>query len=299
MNQRSFIQSQLIELDELLSLAGNHPLMTPALRQKRQALEHDLQVLPPITREPRTVLFFTGRPVVGSFGIDAAFASKVLDPFVEMVKTQYATSKHGNVGTRGRRRDESEAKLLLTGLPRGSFGLELSAPDAPDLFASQQLTDSLVHLTTLVKSAGESDEGFAVAMEDASPRLLGRLTEFFKTIADNQADVRLVTGDIECQLSNAKVIQAYDRVSGANTNEDNIEIRGVFRGAILESWRFDFRSLSNETISGRLSEDLTEDDVLEMIKFTNKECTARLHTTTVTTRSGAARTRYELLHLTP
>jgi hypothetical protein len=297
MNQRTFIQSQILEVDQLLGLAGNHPLMSPALRERKAALQNDLNQLPPASKEARTILFFTGAPVTGSVGIDAEFASKVLGPFVEMVKTQYSASKHGGVGLRGPRRGESEAKLLLTGLPRGSFGLELSAPEDGGLFPNEQLSNSLVSLTKVIRTAAESDEGFAMAFEDAAPRLLGRLKEFFKVISDNRADVRLVTGDIEFRLTTAEVSQAFDRVNGAQTAENNVQKIGTFRGATLDSRRFDFHPDEGDLISGRLSETLQEEDALRMIQLTQQRCIARFQTSTVTTRSGAARTQYELVAL--
>ena len=179
LEDRAFVQAQIVETERLLEMAGDHPLMAPPLRQRRDALADELRRHASAQKIPRTVLFFTGEPVQGSSGIDAQFASCVLQPFLEMVKTQYAATKHGHVGARGRRRDESEAKLLLTGLPRGSFGLELSQPDPPAPFSGEALSEVLVCLTDVIKSAAESDEGFAHALEDTSPRVLDRLKDFF------------------------------------------------------------------------------------------------------------------------
>ncbi|MCC6240551.1 MAG: hypothetical protein IT448_09665 [Phycisphaerales bacterium] len=297
LGQRSFVQGQILEMDRLLELAGNHPLMAPGLRQRKQELEQELRTLPQAGKQPRTVLFFTGQPVMGSRGIDAEFAAKVLEPFLEMVKTQYAATKHGNVGARGPRRDEGEAKLLLTGLPRGSFGLELSQPDPQDLFAGEHLADVLVRLTEVIKSAGESDEGFAVAMTEASPRVLHRLKDFFKVVADNQADVRVVSGDLECRLNHGQVAQAFERVSGTKTREQDAEKQGIFRGVTLDSRRFDFHADDGEPITGRVGDDVSDGALEEMPALTNQHCTARLKETIIETRSGATRTRYELLQL--
>ena len=162
------------------ALAGDHPLMGPLLAQREAELAEDLAKLPPGGREPRTVLFFTGAPVHGSRGIDAQFAATVLMPFLEIVKSEYSAEKHGRIGERGPRKDEDEARLLLIGLPRGSFGLELSQPESDDLFAGEQLSDVLVRLTELLSSAGKSDEEFVHAMEAVSPRVYTRLPDFFR-----------------------------------------------------------------------------------------------------------------------
>jgi hypothetical protein len=214
-----------------------------------------------------------------------------------MVKSQYSAVKHGGVGSRGVRRGESEARLLLTGTPRGSFGLELSQPDAEDFLAAEQLSDVLIHLTKLIESAGKDDESFAFALDEVSPRVLQRLKEFFKVAADNKARVRVVSGDLECQLDEAAVGQAFERVSAAETKDEVVEMPGVFRGATLDTWRFDFRPEAGENITGRLGDDVTHEQALQMIHLTDLHCVGTFRRTLVKTRSGMLRTRYELTAL--
>lgn len=295
--KREFIQAQILETERLLALTGDHPLMSPALEQRKEGFEKELKELPPPTRQPRTVLFFAGGPVVGTRGIDAQFASNMIEHFVQMVKSQYSVAKHGDVGSRGIRRGESEARLLLTGTPRGSFGLELSQPDSEDFLASEQLSDVLVQLTKVIESAGRDDESFAFALEEVSPRVLHRLKEFFKMASDNKARMRIVSGDLECQLDETNVAQAFERVSATETTEETIEIPGTFRGATLDTWRFDFRSDAGENISGRLGEDVTQEEALRMIQLTDQRCVATFHRTLVTTGIGPLRSRYELISL--
>lgn len=187
--------------------------------------------------------------------------------------------------------------LLLTGTPRGSFGLELSQPDAEDFLAAEQLSDVLIHLTKLIESAGKDDESFAFALDEVSPRVLQRLKEFFKVASDNKARMRIVSGDLECQLNETDVAQAFERVSAAETKDEMVEMPGVFRGATLDTWRFDFRMDGGENITGRLGDDVTHDQALEMIHLTDMPCVATFHRTLVKTRSGMLRTRYELTAL--
>jgi len=292
--QREFIQVQILEAERLLQLTGAHPLMSPALEQRKTELENELKELPPPSKQPRTVLFFAGGPVLGTRGIDAQFASNILDHFIQMVKSQYSAVKHGQVGTRGIRRGEAEAGLLLTGTPRGSFGLELSQPACDDLFAAGQLADVLVQLTRLIESAGKDDESFAFALDEVSPRVLQRLKDFFKVASDSNARMRIVSGDLECQLTETNVVQAFERVSAAKTDDKTVEMTGIFRGATLDTWRFDFRTDEGENITGRLGDDVTDAEGLEMIRLTDIRCVTTFHRTLVTTRSGVLRTRYEL-----
>ena len=127
MSQRDFLQSQLIETERMLTMAPDHPLMTPGLRARKAALEAELQNLPAETPGARAQLFFSGAPVFGSVGIDAEFVSKILSPFARMVKAQCATTAHRAEAPEVTGED-FESRLLLTALPRGSFGLELARP---------------------------------------------------------------------------------------------------------------------------------------------------------------------------
>lgn len=82
---RRFLKREVLTARHLQALAGKHALMGPLMTQRLEGLEARLAALPPGGREPRTILFFSGRPVRGSEGIDAQFACAVLQPFLEMV----------------------------------------------------------------------------------------------------------------------------------------------------------------------------------------------------------------------
>src|SRR5579862_761589 len=295
---RRFLQRQIVELERLKPFTTGHPLMEPLRTQREEAFRAELAQNPAGGSEARTVLFYTGKPVHGSQGIDAQFAAEVLSPFLEMVKTEYSATKHGRVGERGPRKDEHEARLMLTGLPRGSFGLELSEGPSDDLFAEEHLSSVLVRVTDLLASAGKSDEDFVHALDRVSPRVYGRVGDFFKTLNDSQANIRMQTGDLEFELDQPGISQALSRASSIQTVEEQIDVPGVFRGATLDTWRFDFHSDTGETLNGRLSEGLSEADVVSMLTLTTKQCVARLKQTKTTTRGGIVRTRYELLNLT-
>ena len=297
-SKRQFLNTQVLEMDRLMESSAADPFMAEALRLRRESLSEELRQAPPESSNPRTVLFFAGPPVHGSRGIDAKFASDVLAPFLEMVKTQYSAQKHGRVGARGPRRGESEARLMLTGLPRGSFGLELSQPQAEDFITSEQLSDVLVRLTEVIASAGETDERFAVSMDRVSPRVLPRLKEFLDVVASTKASLGLESGELKVSLPADRVAAAFERVGAAETSEHEIEMEGVFRGATLDSWRFDFRLDDQKVIAGRIADDLDDASIEAMLPMTNKRCQARLREMTISTRDGVKRHRFELLELT-
>jgi hypothetical protein len=215
------------------------------------------------------------------------------------VKTQYSAQKHGRVGARGPRRDESEARLLLTGLPRGSFGLELSQPQPEDFIAAAQLSDTLVRLTEVIAAAADTDERFSVSLDHVSPRVLPRLKDFLGIVASNNASLGVESGELKVELPVNRLEAALERVGSAKTSDREVTLEGTFRGATLDSWRFDFRTdgEAGEVISGRIAQEVEDEAVTAMIQLTTKPCRAKLREITVTTSDGASRKRYELLAL--
>ncbi len=296
--ERQFLQAQIAELDHLIALTGDHPLMAPSLLSRKHEMERRLAVLPGLGRTPQAILYFAGRPVRGSQGIDAEFASKILKSVQEMTDVEFLHRKQG-ILQRGRMPDASEARLLLTALPRGSFGLELVQADSSDLVSTQQLGDSLQHVADLVRAAGDSDAEYDAALEDAPERLLPKLREFFETLQRYDARLRLVTGDREIALDNVQIAAGVERVAATESSEENLALAGAFRGATLDTWRFDFKPVEGDPISGRMGETLTEAAVREMLTQVDRPAIGTFRRIALTPRGGTPRWRYELLSLQP
>lgn len=297
-SQREYLKVQLLETVRMKEMAGNHPTMSIAFAEREHELQRQLSALPLGTKEARTVLFFSGEPVQGSFGIDASFAGRVIEPFQSMVMADYADRWHGVVGQRGRRPGEAQSRLLLTGLPRGSFGLELTRAESDELFGEEQLADTLAHVTRLVEAAARSDEDFAAELDSTAPRVIQNLRSFLEVVAKGKAGLRLETGDFRCSLNPVQANEAYERVAGTITNEETITLRGVHRGILLGSWKFDFTTDDGDQIGGKIGENLTEERAAELnSKFFNKNCDAVMLKSTVLFKNGRIRTTYTLQDL--
>lgn len=294
-SQREFLKVQILETQRLRALVGEHPLMSIGYVERIKDLEEQIAALPVGHKEARAVLLFSGEPVQGSFGIDASFAGRVLDPFQSMVMTDYADRWHGVVGSRGRRPGEANSRLLLTALPRGSFGLELARAESDELFEEDQLADTLAHVTKLIESASRSDEDFAAELDETAPRVIQNLREFLEVVAKGKAGLRLESGDYRCSMNPIEANDAYNRVASTITNDESILIPGVFRGVLLDSWRFNFVDDNGYRISGKIDENLTDEQVAALnSKHFNNKCIASLVKTTVLFRNGRVRTTYTL-----
>jgi hypothetical protein len=293
--EREFLKVQLLDTQRLRELAAQHPLMSVALAERERELQKKIAALPLGNKEARTILFFSGEPVQGSMGIDASFAGRVLEPFQRMVMADYADRWHGVVGSRGRRHGEAQSRLLLTGLPRGSFGLELARADSDELFEEGQLADTLAHVTKLVESARRSDEDFAAELNETAPRVIQNLRAFLEVVAKGKAGLRLESGDFRCSMNPVEANEAFTRVAGTITNDEPIKLPGVFKGVLLEAWRFDFVTEDNHSLGGKIDDNLTEEQVVALNReFFNGRCLASLLKTTVLFKNGRVRTTHLL-----
>lgn len=296
--QRERLQVQLLDTERMLDLADDHPLMSVSFREKKKELEAQIEKLPLGSKEASAILLFSGAPVQGSMGIDVSFAGNVLMPFQNMVMADYADRYHGSVAGRGRRRGEKESRLLLTALPRGSFGMELKKAEEDELFEESQLEDTLAHVTELVDAAATSDEEFALKINDTAPRVIQNLKQFLEAISNGKAGLKLETGDYSCEMNPDRAASAFDRVSRTVSTMKKITLKGVFKGALLESWKFDFMDENNHKISGKLADDLSEDAAASLNRdYTNISCVATLEKTVVIFKNGRERTTYVLQSL--
>jgi hypothetical protein len=294
-SQREFLKVQLLETQQLRQMAAGHPLMSVAFLEREEELKKKLEALPLGQKEARTILFFSGEPVQGSIGIDASFAGRVLEPFQSMVMTDYADRWHGVVGKRGRLSGEAESRMLLTGLPRGSFGLELTRAENDELFDESHLADTLAHVTKLVEAAGRSDEDFAAELDETAPRVIQKLREFLEVVAKGKAGLRLESGDFRCTMDPIEASEAFNRVAGTITTDEFMTVSGVFEGVLLGDWRFNIVEENGHKISGKIDENLTEEQVVDLNRrFFNERCVAGVLKTTVLFKNGRVRTTYIL-----
>ena len=157
------------------------------------------------------------------------------------------------------------------------------------------MADTLAHVTRLVDAAARSDEDFAAELDETAPRVIQNLRAFLEVIAKGHAGLRLESGDFRCTMDPIQASEAYNRVAGTLTSDESIKVAGIFKGVLLESWKFDFVTDENHRVGGKIDENLTEEQVVALNRqFFNERCLASLLKTTVLFRNGRIRTTYTL-----
>jgi hypothetical protein len=269
----------------------NIPLFMRQWERRVPELEKELAALPPDGREARAVLYFTGAPVHGTIGIDAGFAGNALVPFQEMVATDYAARERDDEAEQGSRAAEPQGRLLLTGLPRGSFGLELSCSDDAVARQREQIAESLDSVVRLVEASARGEEEFAAAMEKTSAKVIPKLKEFLAVVSKGNAGVKIENGDFSCEITSKQASDALERVDGADTKEESLFLKGTLNGAFLHSRRFEFVSDDSQQFSGKIDSDLSAEAISSVF---NKRCEVTVMKITVRFKNGRSRVSYVL-----
>lgn len=291
------LKSQIIETENLLQIVEDHPIMSQSLKEKLNYLKNKLNNLPKDSIESKISLLFSGTAVKGSIGIKSNFLSKTIKPFQDLVKTQTALVRFGNVGKRGKTRKSFNSELYLTALPTGSFGIELSQLETTDLFDQQDVASAIQQIMNLIDLTSKSSEEFERIVEITPNRSLNNLRLFLKEISEEHSVLKMESGSYGLEISEERVKLAFDRVDSASNEETEIFIEGILRGVLLDSGRFEMSSKIGN-ISGLINEELTEEQLIEFDRnYLNKSCRIHLRTQIITFKTGKEKVTYELINI--
>jgi hypothetical protein len=308
MNKLTFVQNQTIELQHLVETAGNDPILAPQLRERLEDAQKELEearrqdgsLLP---REnivfPKAAIFLKGSSVEGSEGIRPSLAAEALIQYEKMYTEQAVHDEREAAKKAGRQRRPRGApipRLMFTGTPRGSFGLEFVAITAEDGSQQEVHSQSLRNVATALVHVADSDSStLDETIKQIPPRVVQPLKNFMKALAENNAEIRLAFPDQASQsLSVEKVRAAADRLE-KGVVQTTETLTGTFRGATLESGKFDLKTDAGDVITGTVADDLSEEDLIRISSLTNHRCVATLEKTTVIKIAGAPTVTYVLI----
>lgn len=294
------IKAQIVDTRRLLEMVLDHPLMSEGLAEKLISLNDELESLPKESFEPSIQLLFSGNAVVGSQGIKSTFVSKIITPFQEMIKAQVAMVRFGKVGKRGQAKKAANTELYLTALPVGSFGVELSQLESNDLFDSLDVSKAIKGIMTLVVNSATNDEIFEESIEQTPKRNLSNLKKFLSEISEENSVLKMESGELGIELTSEKIKEAYQRVSSTIDEENESIINGIFRGLLLDSGRFEIQDEEGNRISGFISENLNEEELIDYDRlYLNTLCIIHLRVHKTKFKTGNERIDYELLEIQP
>jgi hypothetical protein len=301
-----------LELRQLLKKAEKDPVLAPQLRERLEEVERELEtsnhepgtLLPPEPVElTRAAIFLRGGGVEDSLGIRATLAGEALIQYEKMFVEQALHDEREaarRAGRQRRRRGTAAPALLLTGTPRGSFGLEFVAQptEGRDLLAvhAQSLRHVAEALTRVAESTSESLEQTVTRIP---PRVLPPLRKFLSVLVSHGAELRLAFPDLLARSLPAGQLQKASELLEREVKQEFQEVPGVFRGVTRESGVFDLKTPTGEVITGTVADELVEEDLERIDSLTNHDCIASLQKTTVSRVTGPTTPSYVLLDARP
>jgi len=307
MKNRLFLQTQVVQVRQLLEQATDDPILRPQLEQRLQRLEAELSsvepqpsslFLPEHPRLPRIALFLRGGGVQGSDGIRPSLAGEAMIQYEKMFTEQALLDERQaarDAGRQRRPRNATRPGLLFTGTPRGSFGLEFVPQPSADLNLTEVHAQSLKHVAQALLGVTEKDESLDETVGRISPGLLRPMKRFLSVLAQHGAELRLAFSDTPSRVIGIDRIRSAAERLNREVEDEEQKIQGVFRGLTRESTIFDLITDDGRLITGTIDESLTEEDLDRIDELTNRHCIARIQTTTVRPVSGPERRTFLLL----
>lgn len=306
MNKQTFLQVQTLELQRLLQTAGDDPILAPQLRERLEDAQKELDevrrqegaLLPREPPElPRAAIFLRGDGVNDSEGIRPGLAGEAMIQYEKIFVEQALHDEREaarKAGRHRRRRGASKPGLLLTGTPRGSFGMEF-VPQVTDEAVLETHAESLRHVADAIIVVAEGSSGLDEIVKKIPANVLQHVKSFLVTLARHGAELRLAFPDRSSRsLSAERVKDAAERLD-RGVFQQEVTIHGKMRGVTFESGRFDFVSESGDVISGTVADHLTEEEMERLSQLTNQPCNATLQKTAVNKIGGGSPPNYVLL----
>ena len=204
-------------------------------------------------------LYFSGKPVIGSRGIAAEFAGKLLETYQDIVSKTFAKSEVGTLGERGRVPMKQSTDLMVTGLTHGSFGFVLEELSDQAEIHDTALKEILGAVSDLLQSVGSENEAeFDRVTEDLDSRTLIALREFFNGMDTAEAAVRVVEDKREFSLDPKAIHRGRVRTEATQIDERTEIIRGVLAGFLPEHRKFELRDENGNTFYGTTTKEAAE-----------------------------------------
>jgi hypothetical protein len=295
-----FVSSEIRELENLLAAipkekAINRVGLEARLKSAKEAISgHNLEDYP-----AKAKLTFRGRPVFGSHGVAADFASKASGYFTDAFSAVVAGIAE-NLRYMGPIPDKEKNQLLITGTAIGSFGFEFELPkkvgvngEQTDLFPSPNPPeDAMQKLEKLFQVAAEgTDDDIAELVEEIHPRAVKKAAEFLEYISQQDAWCGLEFKETFFRFSGTEQVRASaERLTSNNIKESEETYVGEFQGVLPKGRTFEFRvGDGSGVLRGKVGPEIEDADILNR-EYLHKLVTVKLQVIQV----GQGRPRFTL-----
>jgi hypothetical protein len=287
------------DVNSLQKMLGKIPeedvLDRASVETRLKVVQEQLESAVSPEREPAcAVLTFSGRPVTGSEGVIAAFATKALSAFSEAI-TAVGASLHATLAATGPVPNRDQYQMMITGTARGSFGFQLQESSEQLEFDEDSTVAKALEATRslLDGSIGIDDEQLAEAAADMDQRALDKIRSFVGVLNDNEALYTLKHEDKSFRFRDSgQVRRSLDRLSTEYLSETEQVLSVTFGGAMPHKGSCEFQIEGNkEWLTAKIGPGVEQPD--SIIDHRGQVVEAKM----LVTQAGRSRPRYKLLEL--
>ncbi|MGU3663169.1 hypothetical protein ACLBX9_03090 [Methylobacterium sp. A49B] len=272
------------------------------LEARRDEIAADLVAMGEEPESPTAsaALFFGGRPVAGSRGIESEFGGSAVSKFQDLVAKLMA-DEAGSLGQRGVVPNKGAATLHITNVVRGSFGFLLEEVEPQGEALDTSLKVAVDNAAQLLGAFSEtSEDRFRATVENIDQRVLATAQEFFSLMRASGATFRLLAGDEDRSFGLDDVSRAAERASSTRVTETPEQIEGQLGGVLPDAHQFEFRSTMRGPIKGGVDRSIPASDLAELNRtMVNVDAVATLKVRRVLRDGEVVRESFTLIRLEP
>ncbi|WP_355608937.1 hypothetical protein RZV17_09680 [Xanthomonas cannabis] len=300
--ERDFTQADIAAVTSLLDQLTDEDVMAKFSLEARlgelQASLARMEEAPDI-EGASAALFFGGRPVIGTRGIETEFGGSAVAKFQDIIAKVMA-HEAGRLGQRGVVPNKGASSLHITNVVRGSFGFLLEEIQDQAEMLDAPLKQAVEETSRMLSAFGEPDEEeYRTAVEDIDQRVLSTAREFFDLMKSNGATLRVVAGDRDNSFGPEAVSRAAERAQSTSVEERDEFIHGQLSGTLPDAHQFEFRRQTDGVaIRGKIVRSYTTEELLRFNReCVNQDAVAKVRVNRVRRNGEVVREKYMLLEL--
>ncbi len=253
----------------------------------RRAREQLALMAKSAARNAQVAVYFGGRPVLGTLGVEAEFGGNALAKFQGLVDAM--RTPHKTPGD-----PEDTASLFATGVLHGSFGFQLLEVGDMPLLGETKLAHAVDESLNLLAAAKAEDSLLEDLLDLMGQKVHGALRAFMTHVAEHNASLRVVGELRRVEFDERAAATAAERVSAQEVTEETVTQDCVFGGELDFSRSFELRTVPDEQIiRGRVVPEVPP-GILD--QWHHQRCRAVLRVVT-RERAGVRKKTYHLVRI--
>ena len=294
--QIEWLTSQLVATESLLAATGDNPVMRISLEKRIARLKRQIEEARHLPDEAKLSVWFSGKGVYGSSGIEQGFMESTSKSIVGMINASTRQTVR-KLREAKKKADMPKGQFYITNLMRGSFGYELAFRDEQgSLFEDTAIIDSIHNVMGVLDVATEKGVNVDELIKEQPIRLLSNLKDLLCTLNKKKSILKMESGHSTLELNLPRVNTGYDNICSKDILEKPDVILGTFKGAFIESGKFEYTDEEGKVKHGDISDDLSGDQIADFNKlFSQKECRMNVIKEIVSYTNGKKKESVELV----